>query len=132
MRGSGTHKTLSALKNASGAAGRLLLHSSQTGWHPNRVLHPKTAAAGPDNTRAGQEGGGCNGSEQAGGQLWGNLSGTQGCFFRCHRNHSPCRCETPTTHACPVHTPHLRHKTCMHTYTQTHLNHTTPTGDKTH
>lgn len=82
MRGSGGHKTLPALKNASGAAGRLLLHSSQTGWHPNGVLHPQTAAASHDNTHAGQEGGGCDRSGAGWRAAVGeNLSGTQGGFF---------------------------------------------------
>lgn len=66
VRGRGTQK-----KNpwkTSRTAGRILLHSSQTGWHPNNALHPLTAAAGHDNTHAGQGWSRLEGS--SGGMQW--------------------------------------------------------------
>lgn len=43
--------------------------------------------------------------EQAGGQLWGECSGTQGCCFLHCTSHSCWMCETQTPGTCPKHKP---------------------------
>lgn len=86
------------------SASRILLHSSQTGWHPNRALHPQTAAAGHESTHAGQ----C--WSRLGGSYGGNAVARRAAVLALHKApHAVCVGQTP--HACPKCTPYWRHKT---------------------
>lgn len=81
------------------------MHSSQTGWHPSRALHPQTAAAGHDNTHAGQ--------------CWSRLEGSYGGNAGAPRGAASCTVQT--THAVRV-----RHKPLVHAPSAHH------TGDTKH
>lgn len=90
------------------------MHSSQTGWHPSRALHPQTAAAGHDNTHAGQ--------------CWSRLEGSYGGNAGAPRGAASCTVQT--THAVRV-----RHKPLVHTPSAHHTGdtkHTPPSTPKTH
>lgn len=108
-----THKTLPALKNINKAAGRLLLHSSQTGWHPNRHFIPRQLQPGLTTPMLSRLEGSCEGETSV--ALRGISSCTTQTTHTAARRHQPLMhttLDTKHTHHSPTHTP--RDKTLVH------------------